>query len=423
MNRYARGLSGAVIVAAFMGTAFVAAAQTVGAFGSGSGPPKPTITGGPIRPTVATSATFSFVGVAVAFDCSIDGAAARRCRSPVTYSGLGLGVHTFSVRGRDSAGHAGDSASYAWKIVAPAKAAPPAGTVPRPLMITVPLKPWLSRKATFAWDGRGAPSSQCALDGAKWAKCVSPKTYTGLTLGKHVFNVRGVNGSRHSSVNQFYWTIVPATPPAPPVLIGEPDADTTSTTAVFTFGGADGLEFECSLDSSDWQPCTSPAMYVGLAAGRHAFCVRSLLPNGIPSTPSCTSWFIHSPEQAAIPAPTPIGFTITGDQPTVLVPGVGGPIPVTITNPQSFPITVTDLVVTVAAGSSHPGCDGATNLSVVQSNMSGGANSVVVPAGGSVGLPAQGATAPAVTMLDLPSSQDACKGAVFTLLYAATGTG
>jgi hypothetical protein len=84
---------------------------------------------------------------------------------------------------------------------------------------------------------------------------------------------------------------------------------------------------------------------------------------------------------------------------------------------------VSNLVVTVAAGSSQPGCDGATNLSVAQSNMSGGAVSIVVPAGGSVVLPAQGATAPVVTMLDMASSQDACKGAVFILQYAATGTG
>ena len=422
MNRYAFRLWRVVVVLAFCVAASVVAAQSLGAFGRGSVVPKPTITDGPISATVATSATFGFYGLTAAFDCSLDGATFRRCASPVTYSRLALGAHTFRVRGRDPTGDAGDSAAYTWKIVK-AKAAPAAAAVPRPLMITVPLKPWLSRTATFAWDRRGAPSSQCALDRSKWATCTSPRTYKSLTLGRHVFSVRGVNGSQHSSVNQFYWTIAPAPPPAPPVLIGEPDADTTSTTAVLTFEGADGLEFECSLDSGAWETCTSPVIYVGLAAGRHTFCVRSLLPNGIPSTPSCTSWFIRSADQPATPSPAPTGFTITGDQPTVLAPGLGGPVPVTITNPQSFPITVSNLVVTVAAGSSQPGCDGATNLSVAQSNMTGGAVSVVVPAGGSVVLPAQGATAPVVTMLDMASSQDACKGAVFTLQYAATGTG
>jgi hypothetical protein len=107
----------------------------------------------------------------------------------------------------------------------------------------------------------------------------------------------------------------------------------------------------------------------------------------------------------------------------MLAPGRGRPLPVGITNPLSFPLTVTDLVVTVAAGSSNPGCDGVSNLEVAQSNLAGGAVSVVVPAGGTVTLPAQGATAPVVTMLDLGSNQDACKGASFTLSFAAMGTG
>ncbi len=55
--------------------------------------------------------------------------------------------------------------------------------------------------------------------------------------------------------------------------------------------------------------------------------------------------------------------------------------------------------------------------------MSGGAVSVVVPAGGSVLLPAQGATAPVVTMLDLGTNQDDCKGATLSFTYSAMGTG
>ena len=429
MNRHAYRLLQAVVIAACFGTACVAAAQGLGAFGDASGPPEPRITDAPMRPTIATSATFGFSGAAATFECSIDSAGYRSCKSPVTYNGLKLGAHAFRVRGRDSSGNTGDPAEYTWRIVRPEQTSLPAGVVPRPVMITVPVKPWVSRTATFAWDRRGVPSSQCSLDGSKWTKCVSPKTYGGLALGKHVFGVRGVRGSQHSIVNEFHWTITPGSPPAPPVLTGAPDSDTTSTDAVFRFDVPPGMESECSLDGSGWQPCSSPAIYVGLGAGQHTFCVRSVGPNGIPSPPSCTTWFIHGFDQpAAVPPPAPPPppsgtFTISGDQPGLLAPGLGGPVPVTITNPLSFPLTVTDLVVTVAGGSSHPGCNGATNLGVAQSNMAGGAVSVVVPAAGSVTLPAQGATAPVVTMLNLGSSQDDCKGATFTLDYAAMGTG
>jgi hypothetical protein len=424
MNRAADRTLQVLVVAACLGTAFVAATQGLGAFGNASGPPEPAITDAPLRPTIATSATFGFVGLASSFECSIDDADYRRCASPVTYRGLELGAHRFRVRGRDAVGTVGEPAQYTWQIVEPARAAAPAGVVPRPVMVTVPVKPWVSRSATFSWDRRGAASSQCSLDGSSWRACTSPKRYRGLALGKHAFAVRGITGAQHSSVNQFHWTITEGTPPPPPVLTGAPGSDTTSTEAVFSFDVPAGMEFQCSLDSSDWQPCSSPTIYVGLGVGSHTFCARSVSPTGIPSLPTCTTWVIHAVEQPPVTPPPPPGqFTITGDQPVLLAPGLGGPVPVTITNPQSFPITVTGLVLTVASGSSKPGCDGASNLSVAQSNLAGGAVSVVVPAGGSVLLPAQGATAPVVTMLDLGSNQDTCKGATFTFDYAAMGTG
>jgi hypothetical protein len=78
--------------------------------------------------------------------------------------------------------------------------------------------------------------------------------------------------------------------------------------------------------------------------------------------------------------------------------------------------------VGVRAGSSQAGCDGPTNVYVTQSNTIAGSVSIVVPAHGSVTLPAQGATAPRVTMRDLAVNQDACKNAVFTFSYSGTGT-
>ena len=275
-------------------------------------------------------------------------------------------------------------------------------------MITVPVKPWVSRTATFAWDRRGAPSSQCSLDGSKWTKCVSPKTYGGLALGTHVFGVRGVGGSQHSSVNEFtlddHTRVAARTSGAHRRARRGHDLHRQRSSRSTS---RRGWGPSARSTRSGWQPCSSPAIYVGLGAGQHTFCVRSVGPNGIPSPPSCTTWFIHGSDQpAAVPPPAPPLRRRARSRSRVtsralLAPGLGGPVPVTITNPLSFPLTVTDLVVTVAAGSSHPGCNGAANLGVAQSNMAGGAVSVVVPAAGSVTLPAQGATAPVVTMLNL----------------------
>jgi hypothetical protein len=113
---------------------------------------------------------------------------------------------------------------------------------------------------------------------------------------------------------------------------------------------------------------------------------------------------------------------MSGSLPGLLVPGSGGALPLTVTNPYDFPLRVWSLRVTVLAATSQPGCDGAANLQVTQSSAASGALSITIPALASVTLPAQGATAPVVTMRDLPTNQDACKNATFALSFSGTGT-
>jgi hypothetical protein len=120
--------------------------------------------------------------------------------------------------------------------------------------------------------------------------------------------------------------------------------------------------------------------------------------------------------------PEPSGaFTISGNLPGLLYPGAGSLLPLTVSNPYDFDLRVSLLRVNVLSGSSQPGCDGRANLQVTQSNTAGGSVSVIVPATGSVTLPAQGATAPLVAMLDLATNQDACKNAVFTFSFSGEG--
>jgi hypothetical protein len=83
-------------------------------------PPNTTI--GPTTPPASSNSTSASFDVASSepgssFQCSLDGAAYAACSSPVAYSGLGNGAHTFSVRATDPAGNVDtSSASYAWQI-------------------------------------------------------------------------------------------------------------------------------------------------------------------------------------------------------------------------------------------------------------------------------------------------------------------
>jgi hypothetical protein len=409
----------AVILTAAVGGAALLAQVGVGAFGAAAAPAAPRISSAPLRPTISTRATVAFDRVPnLDYECGVDAGVYRSCTSPVTYRGLSRSTHTFRVRAVKPAGATSRPSSYSWTVVA-RRLLTSTGVHLRPVMTTAPVRPWVSRNATFAWLLQRGTRGECRLDSARWRRCSNPRTYLGLGLGEHVFRVRARSAKgRRSSVNRFTWTITETPPPPPPTITSGPDGSTTSTDATFEFSVADGAAAECRLDDGLWLPCSSPVIYVGLAVGTHVFCVRAVAANGTVGPETCRTWTITA---GATEEPTG-AFTMSGSLPSLLTPGSGGTLPLTVTNPYDFPLRVWSLRVTVLAATTLPGCDGAANLQVTQSNAASGALSITIPALASVTLPAQGATAPVVTMRDLPSNQDACKNAAFTLSFSGTGT-
>ena len=95
-------------------------------------------------------------------------------------------------------------------------------------------------------------------------------------------------------------------------------------------------------------------------------------------------------------------------------------LPLTVANPNPAPILVTELRVSVAAD--PPGCAGAENLALTQSNVSSNAP-LKVPANGSVRLPAGRVVAPTIQLRDLPVNQDACQRARFPLEFTGSARG
>jgi hypothetical protein len=422
----------ALLAGAGLAAVLTVAGIGLGAFGKPSPPPAPRISSGPMRTTVARTATFAFVGAtAVTFECSLDGRAFRACPQRVTYRRLGLGPHEFRVRARTLDGVTGTPAPYSWRILRPRPHRKPAvwrSLVARPVMTVAPVRPYFSRRATFAWRARPGwhwkpgTTFQCALDRRGWKRCRTPRTYIHLWLGKHVFRVRAKEPSgRVSRPNSFHWTITRAPAPAPVEFTARPDEVTESRDATFAFEADDGEATECRLDNGPWESCASPVLLVGLPLGVHIFCARALGPVGNPGPDMCVAWMIAPPAGGG-PPPAGGSFTIAGNLAVALAPGVGGPLALTVTNPYGTDLSVTHLVVTVSPGSSNAGCDGPANLQVTQSNVSP-ALPLVVPAHSSVALPAHGVTAPTVTMRNLPVNQDACKGATFAFAYLSIGTG
>ena len=82
---------------------------------------------------------------------------------------------------------------------------------PTPTITSGPANPTPATSATLTSTDRWAGVTyQCNLDGRGWNPCTSPATYSGLSVGDHVFHVRAVNKAGDLSNPASYgWTVVP----------------------------------------------------------------------------------------------------------------------------------------------------------------------------------------------------------------------
>jgi hypothetical protein len=254
-------------------------------------PPAPTITLAPPSVTASTGASFAFSDgdPSAGFRCRLDGAAFSACTSPLAYSGLAEGTHTFRVEAVDSAGNESTVTTYAWTIDL---TAPPAPTI-----TSAPPNVTASTSASFAFsDGDPSAGFRCRLDGAAFSACTSPANYDQLAEGTHTFRVKAVDpAGNESGVTTYSWTVDLTNPVVTIDPASEPPDPTNQTGASFAFtSNKAGTTFECRLDGAQFSSCSSPATYSGLADGRHSFAVRATDPLGHVGLPSTYDWTIDT---------------------------------------------------------------------------------------------------------------------------------
>jgi hypothetical protein len=295
----------------------------------------------------------------------------------------------------------------------------PAGKpgVPAPWITVKPPKGASVTWARFAYTDRWRHVSfQCSLDRSRFSSCTSPTRYRGsITPGWHTFRVRALRFTRRREFSRpasYTWLV--DLQPSAPYIAGHPSDPTSARSARFAFTDSEArVSFQCSIDTRTWRPCDSPFSYRGLSVGEHRFRVRVLDPPAYPSRVAQFDWRVVrqlSRESFSISA-----GEIAGG---LLYPGaVPQAIRITLANPNDVSIFVTSVTVTVPSGPA--GCDSATNISLVQSNVSSAAP-VEIQAHGSLALPAQGRSAPTIGLVDLPVNQDACQNARFPLSFTGS---
>jgi uncharacterized protein (TIGR03382 family) len=166
--------------------------------------PDTTLDSTPPAQTTSASASFRFSTneAGAGFECSLDGAAYAACSSPLDYTRLADGTHSFLVRSRDEAGNRDATpASHTWTQDA---------TAPDTTLDSAPPAQTHSASASFSFSTNEAGASfQCSLDGAAYTACTSPVEYAGLADGGHLFRVRAMDalGNLDATPASHIWDI------------------------------------------------------------------------------------------------------------------------------------------------------------------------------------------------------------------------
>jgi hypothetical protein len=201
--------------------------------------------------------------------------------------------------------------------------------------------------------------------------------------------------------------------PPKPTIVRHPRANAVSANAKFAFADRlPGVRFLCRLDRSAWRSCQSPTAFAKLATGRHVFSVRALSGRNGSATTRFRWTRLEPKDFSIVPDLSRLDALYPGAPPAAL--------PLTVSNPNSAPILVVDLQVSVPAGPS--GCPGADNLVLGRSSASA-STPLRVPAGGSVHVPTAQVSAPTIQLRELPVNQDACQGARFPLEFTGSARG
>ncbi len=247
----------------------------------------------PPNPSPTRSAGFGFNGNEenCSFECRMDLGQWSDCSSPINYSGLNPGAHSFEARAMDSAGNLDPSpAVFNWTINL---------ITPYSFIIAHPDNPTGERDALFEFNCAGGPCSyQCQLDSGSWNSCVSPGSYRNLGLGIHNFQVRATDGfgQLESEPSQYQWEIIDLDPDIPDTFINSGPADPSSIrSADFEFSCDEaGCSFECKMDSAPWTNCSSPKNYSGIDPGVHTFQARATDTGGNRDpSPAGYSWSVN----------------------------------------------------------------------------------------------------------------------------------
>lgn len=127
-------------------------------------------------------------------------------------------------------------------------------TAPDTTITAAPSSPTNSTDASFSFSATEPGSTfDCRLDGAAFAACASPKTYSGLADGSHTFAVRATDGTGNTDGTpaSLTWTLDTTAPGAPTLLSPANGSKTTDGKPTFDWSDVadpSGVTYHIQVD-------------------------------------------------------------------------------------------------------------------------------------------------------------------------------
>ncbi|RKH60913.1 hypothetical protein D7V93_12635 [Corallococcus llansteffanensis] len=253
------------------------------------------------REPVATF-TFTSAEAGVEFDCRLhkNGSpepALSVCQSPYDSTALADGAYTFSVRARDEAGNVDSTpAVFVWTVDA---TAPETRIDSKPTTASGGTTNSSDAKFTFGSNELNV-TFLCDLNGQGYSVCPINHLLTDLTTGTYTLSVKARDpaGNVDATPEVWIWTVnkdIPDTEmycdPARAKL------NTRDNSFAFTSnkGNDPTITFQCSLNQSTFEDCTSPSKPTVAGDKLHSFRVRALNQFNVPDPePAECTWTLDT---------------------------------------------------------------------------------------------------------------------------------
>jgi CSLREA domain-containing protein len=337
-----------------------------------TGEPDTIIDSGPTDPTGSYTAIFEFHSdqPGATFQCSVNGSPYVGCSSGYQAGPFLPGPggepmqHEFEVRAvnqyRNAAGEQVmdlSPATYTWTVqdVTPPETEFLGAMEIGPEQFVEP-----GIRFTFRGDDDLGSSFElmfeCAItntsagDPVVWEECGEPAAndsffheivYADLVGGEYTFQVRAIdladNADQSAAPGPAYEFAIEGEPETTLLSVIPDmgvDLETTSSSVTFTFSGT-GASFMCALDSTVFEPCTSPAEYTNVPYGEHVFEVFAVGEFGTPdASPEIYEWVSGTDVAPDV--------TITNAPPATGGAATSGEISFSSTDPQATFLCVLD---------------------------------------------------------------------------------